>query len=262
MRAFLVLAFLSLHVSANDKLPTGPEIANNINARDEGVSVSRKLTMTLTDKRGKTRIRNTQAFRQYQGLDKKTVIFYLSPKNLKDTAFLTFDYADKAIDDDQWLYLPAMRRVRRISASDRGDYFLGTDFTYEDIKLETRVSIDDFIYKTKSLSTEDHLECILVETTAKNKNIAKELGIGRREDCIDPNIWIVRRSVQWNEKGRLQKTIRFYDISQVDGIWTAHGISVENHITGHRTEFQFSDVQYSEQLDDALFTQSKLKRGL
>lgn len=245
-----------------DSLPTGTEVANNINARDEGVAVSRKLTMELTDKRGKTRTRETQAFRQYEGQDKKTAIFYLAPKNIKDTAFLTYDYAQNDVDDDQWLYLPAMRRVRRISASDRGDYFLGTDFTYEDIKLETRVSLEDFSYESKAYDSENGAACILVESTAVSDKVAKELGIGRRQDCVDPSNWMVRRSVQWNEKGKLQKTIRFKDISQVDGIWTAHRVTVENHITGHTTKFTFSDVQYSDSLNDDLFTQNKLKRGL
>jgi hypothetical protein len=112
--------------SAN-KLPDGDTIAQRINARDEGESVSRDLKMEMTDKRGKTRIRETSGYRKYYGSDKKTIIIYRSPKNVKGTGFLTFDYADTQHDDDQWLYLPAMRKVRRISASDRGDYFLGTD---------------------------------------------------------------------------------------------------------------------------------------
>jgi len=89
------------------QLPDGDEIARRINARDEGVAVARNLTMQMTDRRGKTRTRETRGFRKYYGSDKRTVIFYLKPRNVKDTAFLTWDYADTNKDDDQWLYLPA-----------------------------------------------------------------------------------------------------------------------------------------------------------
>ncbi|NOQ76748.1 MAG: outer membrane lipoprotein-sorting protein, partial [Methylococcaceae bacterium] len=91
-------------------LPSGDSIAKNINARDEGIAVSRNLTMQMTDRHGKVRERETRAFRKYFGDEKRTAIFYLKPKNIKDTAFLTYDYADKQRDDDQWLYLPAMRK--------------------------------------------------------------------------------------------------------------------------------------------------------
>ena len=133
---------------AQAEFPSGLEIAQRINDRDEGEAVSRNLTMEMIDRRGKKRVRETRGFRKYYGEEKRTVIFYLKPKNVKKTAFLTYDYPLADRDDDQWLYLPAMRKVRRISASDRGDYFLGTDFTYEDIKKESKVSIEDYTWKT------------------------------------------------------------------------------------------------------------------
>lgn len=105
-------------------LPDGDEIARRINARGEGVAVTRNMTMEMTDRSGKTRRRQTPAFPKYYGDEKRAVIFYLEPKNVKDTAFLTYDYPEPGRDDDQWQYLPAMRKVRRISASDRSDYFL------------------------------------------------------------------------------------------------------------------------------------------
>ena len=248
-------------VSAAD-LPTGQQVAENINARDEGEAVSRILTMEMTDKNGKKRLRNTRGFRKYYGDEKRTVIFYLKPKNIKDTAFLTYDYADATQDDDQWLYLPAMRKVRRISASDRGDYFLGTDFSYEDIKLETRVSLDDYNYKTIGEGEVDGKQCIMIESTAVSKEVAKELGYSKQESCVDPEIWIVRQSKVWDTQGKLLKTLHFSDIRQVEDIWTVHLMQVENHKTGHQTKFTFSDVNYNEGVKDKVFTKTSIKRGL
>ena len=244
------------------ELPSADEIAQKINARNEGIAVARNLKMEMIDRHGKKRVRETRAFRKYYGDEKRTAIFYLTPKNVKGTAFLTYDYPDKEKDDDQWLYLPAMRKVRRISASDRGDYFLGTDFSYEDIKLETRVSIEDYTRKTIGEDSEDGVHCILVEDKTIDDQTAKELGHSRRENCVDDQIWIVRRSKFWDLQNNLLKTVYFRDISKVQGIWTAHKIEVENHKTGHHTQFTFSDIKYNDGVKDSIFTQQALRRGL
>ncbi|MCP4407273.1 MAG: outer membrane lipoprotein-sorting protein [Gammaproteobacteria bacterium] len=244
------------------ELPSGDEIAIKINARDEGVAVGRNLTMEMTDRRGKTRTRDTRGFRKYYGDEKRTVIFYLEPRNVKDTAFLTYDYPEADRNDDQWLYLPAMRKVRRISASDRGDYFLGTDLTYEDIKLETRVSMEDYTRKTIGEDEVDGHHCYVVEATPVNQETAKELGHSRLEQCLDSKIWIVRRARFSDRGGNPLKTSYFREIRQVQCIWTQHRIEVENHKTGHRTRFLFSAVDYRSGVSDGLFTQNALRRGL
>ena len=242
-------------------LPTGDEIAQHINVRNEGQAVSRNLKMEMIDSRDKKRVRETRAFRKYYGEEKRSVIFYLQPKNVKDTAFLTYDYP-QTVDDDQWLYLPAMRKVRRISASDRGDYFLGTDFTYEDIKLETKVSIEDYTRKTIGEDEVDGHHCYVVESKPIDEETAKELGYGRIEQCVDDEIWMVRRSLFWDTRGKQLKTTYAGDIRQVQGIWTQHRLEVENHKTGHRTFFTFSKIDYAEGVKDNVFTQNAIRRGL
>jgi len=243
-------------------LPSGDEIAHNINARDEGLSVSRMVVMEMTDKRGKQRIRKTRGFRKYFGDEKRTVIYYLTPKNVKDTAFMTYDYADASIDDDQWLYLPAMRKVRRISASDRGDYFLGTDFTYEDIKNETKVSIEDYTRKTMGEEVIDGHRTFIVESIPVDKITAKELGHSKVKQWVDAEIWMARKAEFTSLRNKPLKTIYTKEIKQVQGIWTAHRLEVENQKTGHATKFIFSDIDYQKEINDDLFTERALRRGL
>jgi len=257
----LAIASVANTLHATD-WPTGDEIARHINARDEGEAVSRNLTMLMIDRGGKERVRETRGLRKYYGDEKRSVIFYLQPKNVKDTAFLTYDYPKAAVDDDQWLYLPAMRKVRRISASDRGDYFLGTDFTYEDIKLESKVSIEDYTRKTIGEDEVDGRHCYVVEALPVDDETAKELGYGRVEQCVDDKIWMVRRSRIWDTRGKLLKTIDTKDIRQVQGIWTQHRLEVENHKTGHRTVFTFSEIDYAKGVSDGVFTQKSIRRGL
>lgn len=266
MKTFLTSSVASYMIVTNlataNTLPSGDEIAHHINARNEGFSVSRNVLMEMTDKRGKTRRRETRGFRKYYGDEKRTVIFYLSPKNVKDTAFLTYDYADADRDDDQWLYIPAARKVRRISASDRGDYFLGTDFTFEDIKLESKVSREDYQRVTVGEELFDNTRTFVVEATPITDEIANELGYSKVVQWIDPEIWMVRKSQFYDLRGKLLKTIHTKQIKQVQGIWTAHLLEVDNHKTKHHTRFTFSDVQYDNGVSDNLFTERALRRGL
>ena len=260
--AVLLGAISSVATAVEKVQPTGLEIAKNINARDEGIAVSRNLTMEMIDRRGKKRVRETRGFRKYFGEEKRTVIFYLKPKNVKKTAFLTYDYPDIAKDDDQWLYLPAMRKVRRIAASDRGDYFLGTDFTYEDIKKESKVTIEDFTWKTVGEEEIDGHHTYIVEAIPVNEKIAKELGYSKVLSWVDSEIWMIRQSKRWDVRGNELKTVYTRDIRQVQNIWTAHTIEVSNHKTSHSTRFLFSDIDYTKGVKDNIFVQRALQRGL
>jgi len=266
---FIILALVTSFILGADispaqetNLPSGDEIAKNVNARDEGEYVSRNLKMEMMDKRGKKRVRETRGFRKYYGEEKKTVIFYLSPKNVKDTAFLTYDYPEANRDDDQWLYLPALRKVRRISASDRGDYFLGTDFSYEDIKKESKIGIEDYNRKTLGEEEIDGHACYVVESIPVDEKTAKELGYGKIKSWIDKDIWITRKSEFWDVKGNFLKTTNISDIRKVDEIWTVHKMEVNNHKTGHSTVFTFSDVDYKTPVDDSIFTERVLRKGI
>jgi predicted RND superfamily exporter protein len=241
---------------------SGDEIVQRINARDDGARMTRRLEMKLIDRRGKERVRETFGFRKYYGDEKRTVLFYESPKNVKGTGFLTFDYPEPDRDDDQWLYLPALRKVRRISASDRGDYFLGTDLTYEDMKKEGKLSQADYSHRKTGVEEVDGHSCYVVEHVPVNEQIAKELGYGRVVTYTDAEIWVTRKSDFWDPKGKHLKTIRVAEIREIDGIWTAHAFEVQNHKTGHRTVFSISEVDYQAPIDDDVFTERSLRRGL
>lgn len=249
--------------AANDQiLPSGDEIAERINARNDGNSVARSMIMELLDKRGKKRTRKTRSFRKYFETEKRIAIFFEKPKNVRDTAFLTFDYLEDAEEDAQWLYLPALRRVRRISGSDRGDYFMGTDFTYDDIRQDTKVSRSDYNRTTLGMGEVDGRACYIMEGIPASEDIAEQLGYSRTLSCVDAEIWMVLKSEIWDLQGKKLKTIYTRDIREVQGIWTAHLLEAENHKTGHKTTFIMSDVDYLAELSDDLFTRSALKRGL
>ena len=262
MGAILIPGISRLAQADASDWPTGDEIVAEVNARDDGEYVTRKLTMEMIDRRGKKRVRETFGYRRYYGEEKRTVIFFLSPSSIKDTGFLTYDYPDADTDDDQWLYLPAARKVRRISSSDRGDYFLGTDLSYEDMKKEGKFSTEDYAHMTIGEEEVDGHRCYIVEGTPVDEATMKELGYGKVQTWIDPEIWMSRKSEFWDVRMNPLKTLRTTDIRQVDGIWTAHRLEVKNHKTGHSTIFTFADVDYTTEVDDDVFTERALVRGV
>ena len=220
----------------------------------------------MIDKRGKTRVRETQAYRKYYQGEKRTVLFYKKPTNVKGTAFLTFDYKDTAKDDDQWLYLPAMRKVRRISSSDRGDYFLGTDFTYQDMMLEGKLELNDYDFNVLrnervTLASGESFDTVVLAGVPKNKAIAKDLGYGKTQAWIDTTNWVVVKAHYWDLKNKPLKSLAMTDIRTVDEIITRHVLTINNHKTGHKSIFHFSDVDYTSPVKDSLFSKRALKQG-
>lgn len=261
--AVLLWALAAAQVAlGEDALPDADEVIAKLNARDEGEFVTRKLIMTMTDKRGKQRVRDTFGYRKNFGNEKRTVIFYLSPASIRDTGFLSFDYSEADRDDDQWLYLPAARKVRRISAGDRGDYFLGTDFTYEDMKNETRINTNDYNFKTLALEDVDGHPCYKIEGIPVDEKTAKELGYGKIHTWIDARIWMTRKSDFWDIRMNPLKAMQVEEIREIDGIQTVYKMSVQNHKTGHASVFEFTEVDYKAPVSDDVFTERALKRGV
>lgn len=247
--------------AADAALPEGVEVARRINARDEGLSSSRRIRMELIDKRGGVREREAVLYRRFFGDDKRMVFFYRSPATIRDTAFLTYDYADIKTDDDYWLYLPALRKVRRIATRDRGKSFLGTDLSFEDVKKETKVSLEEYTWKSLRREELEGRPCVVIESIPIDEKTSRQLGYGRIVSWVDTENWMVRKADYYDRAERHMKTSRVSEIEQVDGIWTPHLIEVDNHKSGHRTVFRVDQVNNAVDIPEDVFTERSLRRG-
>ncbi|NVJ99435.1 MAG: outer membrane lipoprotein-sorting protein [Alphaproteobacteria bacterium] len=246
--------------SASDTL-TGDMIADHMQARAEGQAVERTLHMTLADKKGRIRERTATVLRRQNGDQKETVIRFTEPRSVKGMAFLTHDRVDPALEDEQWLYLAAVRKVRRIPASDRGDYFLGTDFTYNDVKEELKFEPQDYIFKFESSYMEAGKQFHRISGTPSSDTTAKELGYGAFKAVVAAESWMPVDIEFFDIGGKPLKHITVQDVRLVDGIWSPRKIGVTNLQTGHSTQFTYSDIDYSVTLTDADFSASGLKSG-
>ncbi|MFQ5345018.1 MAG: outer membrane lipoprotein-sorting protein, partial [Mariprofundus sp.] len=238
---------------------TGDNIMQRVDNRDDGNDLTQKIYQKLIDRRGGVRERHMVAFRKDYGRDSKSISYFLKPANIRDTALLTYDYDGTARDDDQWLYLPALKKVRRISASDRGDYFMGTDFTFEDIKQTPE--LEDYNWTLLGSETVDGHDCWAVQGVPKTDELKKNLGYSKTVNYIRKDIDMAIRIDYWDRKGQELKHFHATEVQQIQGIWTATKMEMENAQTGHKTEMVFSDQQYNTGLSDRKFSERMLKRG-
>ncbi len=241
--------------------PSGEDIAQRANARDDGKRVARTFVMELRSARGKVRRRETRSFRGDFQDSRRSVLFFEEPANLEGTALLTYDYPEVARDDDQWIYLPAVRKSRRVATKDRGQSVLGTDLSFEDLKKETKLSVPEYQWKTLGQEQVDGHRCWLLEAVPIDDETARELGYGRVLFRIDAEIWMPRMVEYWTPNLQPLKVIELLEIREVQGIWTAHEVMARNLRTGHQTRFLFQDVQYGAAFPDDLFTERALRRG-
>ncbi len=239
--------------------PTGLEIMQAVDNREDGDDLKQTMTQTLIDRNGNKRVRHMLSFRKDYGKDKKMITFFTEPANIRDTALLTFDYDDPDKDDDQWLYLPALKKVRRISAADRGDYFMGTDFTFEDMKQTPE--LDDYHWKLLGSETIDGQDCWKVEGTPVSDEVMQDLGYSRMVQYVRKDNDFAVRVDYWDRAGRELKHLKVEKLEKIQGIWSPLRIVMTNVQTNHKTVLEFADQQYNTGLKNRLFTQRMLKRG-
>jgi outer membrane lipoprotein-sorting protein len=258
----LIILGLSLLSLGSFAQPGGISIVKKVNERFEGEQLTQQVNITMIDKRGKKQERSLVWYRRDYTDQRKSIFFYKSPANVKGTSFLTYDYNMTDKDDDQWLYLPALRKTRRISAANRGDYFLGTDLTYEDVKLTSKIGEQDYNFTIKEEISKSGIDYIIIEGIPKTEKIARELGYGKVVYSIDKEINMPRMIQYWDISGNELKVIQFSEIRRVQDIWTAHRINAENFKTDHKTIIHFQEADYQTIVSDEMFTETTMTRGL
>lgn len=240
--------------------PNGQTIAQQVDRRETGINAVRSIEMAMTNRRGYTRTRRALVLRQSANEVRKTLIIYLAPKSVRETAFLSYDYRKAGRTDDQWLYLPAMRKVRRIPSSDQGDYFLGTDFTYDDIQSELKFNLDEYDFAYQRTTSEGRVH--VIKGVPKSDDIADVLGYGSFVAHIDSVSWLPLQIEFFDLEQQALKQVKVHRHEQLDDIWVPLEVEVVNHQTNHSTYFRYSDVSFPDQLPDSAFSIAELPRGV
>ncbi len=241
---------------------TGQEIAQKVHDRDEGDNVTSKMKMILIDKNKNKRVRDLKVFTKEKGEDTLKLMFFLTPADVKNTAFLTYDYEDSDRDDDQWLYLPELQKVKRIASSDKSSSFMGSDFTYSDM---TSRNVEDYTYKImKEPTIKGHKTWQMLVTPKSEKTIA-ETGYTKSIIFVRQDNFVIIQALNYIKAGKKLKYMMVKDLELINGIWTVKEmqmITKKGKKMLHKSVFKFSDIKYNQDLDEALFTTRTLERGL
>jgi hypothetical protein len=233
----------------------GLEIAVEADLRDTGFGNFRaELTMLLRNKQGKESLRNmrTRALEVEDDGD-KTMIIFDQPRDVKGTALLTFSHKTKA--DDQWLYLPALKRVKRISSRNKSGPFMGSEFAYEDLASQ---EVEKYTYRYVQDDALDGASMFLIERDPVDENS----GYKRQLVWIDQAEYRPTKIEYYDRKDSLLKTLRFSGYKQyLSRFWRAHEMYMENHQTGKSTLLTWDDYQFRVGLTESDFTSNSLKRA-
>ncbi|MCR5312256.1 MAG: outer membrane lipoprotein-sorting protein [Bacteroidaceae bacterium] len=235
---------------------SGRDIMQKVKNREDGDTRYSTIEMTLIKKSGQKRIRKLESWAMDIDKDTKKIMFFTYPGDVKGTGFLTWDYDDTNKNDDKWLYLPAMKKTRRISGkSSKTDYFMGSDFTYND--MSTR-NVDEETHTFLREEILDGHKCWVIKSVPKDKD---EIYSSRitwiRQDCL-----VSVKAEYYDKLNKLHRRFTASNIKIVQDIWTTGVMNMENVQTGHKTIIQIGNPKYNVKVEPTLFTVTKLEKGL
>ena len=223
---------------------TGDEILKKEeeNRADSEITVNE---MTIVHKSGAKRIRIIKVWMKG---DDSTLVRFLSPANVKGTGFLS-------VKDDDWLYLPALKKVRRIATKEKGGSFMGSDFSYEDIGSGSRT--ED--YNTKLLTTEEYKgrNCYVLELVPKKP---EDMSYSKLKTWVDKENFYSLKTEYYDIHGDLLKVMYLYEFEKMKGFWISRRMEMQNVQKGSKTIIVVKETELNPEIPDKMFTTRQLER--
>jgi outer membrane lipoprotein-sorting protein len=230
----------------------GLAIAVEADRRDSGFGDSSALLkMTLSTSGGDT-VKREMRQKTLEVADDgdKTIMVFDNPRDIKGTAVLT--YSHKSGSDDQWLYLPALKRVKRISSSDKSGPFMGSEFAFEDLSSQ---EVEKYNYKYLGEETVDGEDCFVVERLP----LDEKSGYTRQVVWVDKAEYRPRKIDYFDRRGELLKTMTMRGYQQyLDKFWRATDMIMHNHQTNKTTTLTYTNYQFQSGMQEQEFTRNAL----
>lgn len=243
---FLITGLHAAEITAYDIVKKSEDLL------DQAKDSKTDMLMTLLNKKGEKRERNLNAFVKRYGDNKsKSIIFFKTPADVKGTSFLV--WTDENKEDKQWLYLPALQRVRQISASGKGESFMGTEFTFFDMGSQ---DVDDYTYKLLKEEDVSGEACYVIEALPKKVEFYSKVVVWIRKGNFVP-----AKADFYDTKGQYEKQGIFSGVKNIQGINTPTRIEMANKLNGRTTVIELSNLVYDSGLKDDLFTERHMTRG-
>ena len=186
----------------------------------------------------------------------KILVRFLAPRDVENTGLLTWEGKDG--NDDQWLYLPAVKKPKRIAASGKKNRFLGTDFSYEDLRAEN-VAVNT--YALVGSEAVDGVNCFVIDATPATERQASDSGYGRRRIWVRKDTLVTVKREYYDKKAKLEKVETHRKLVNVAGpVWRADEIEMHDVVNGTRTVITVETRAVNRGLKDDFFTETELVR--
>ncbi|HER09977.1 MAG TPA: outer membrane lipoprotein-sorting protein [Bacteroides sp.] len=215
-------------------------------------------TLTITDARDNQRIRkNTMASMSLQDGTEKRIIKFLSPPEVKGTGILIYDYPEKS--DDMWIYLPALRKTRRIVSTEKSKSFMGSEFSNSDM---TAPGLEDFHYELLGEETYRGVPCVKIQSVPVSRDKEDEYGYSRSVQWVDKNNYLVHKTEYHDFDGELFKTIEnrtFKELDPEHHKYMVTHMTAQNHSNDRSSEMVMEKVAMTA-TDPSYFTVSYLEK--
>ncbi|MCO4793015.1 MAG: outer membrane lipoprotein-sorting protein [Bacteriovoracaceae bacterium] len=187
----------------------------------------------------------------------KTLTSFLEPNDIKGTALL--NWKNKGRSDDQWLYLPALRKMQRIASSGKRKYFMGTDFTYSDLEGE---NLSNYDYKCLNTKKCGKKTCYVIEAIPKNKDKVNETGYSKRVLEVRKKRYTTVKVDYYDKKGKLLKSLKNSKWKKYGkGLWRAKKSVMTRH-GFHETTMDTTDRKVNKKIEDITFTERYITKGM
>ena len=244
---FLIPSFVGAQNIEDD--PEARKIFEEVDQRRNKInSEQADMRMVIFDSRGNTRERDLLSFSMNDGEISKSLLIFESPANVRGTAFLSISEGSEEV---QKLYLPALGQIQIISAAEKGDRFMGSDFTYEDLGDQ-----DPEDYEFELLSKSDSTYVLRAEKTESSE-------YNYLNFYIDPERYVLQKIEYFNDDGQMIKRLEASGYSEVlDEVWQPGKMIMHDLRNDRKTELSWSDRNVNASIPGWRFTERGLRRGL
>ncbi|MCF7792498.1 MAG: outer membrane lipoprotein-sorting protein [Candidatus Cloacimonetes bacterium] len=253
--SLILMAVLLLPAAMLAQDITGQQIIENVYNRSTGEDQEGNLTMSLINSRGEQRVREIRQFLKDYGEMEKKIMFFLAPADVRNTSFMNWSYEEEGKDDDQWIYLPALKKVKRISSDSKSDYFMGSDFTYDDLGDRHPKADKHKLLREENIDGE---LCLVVESIPKEEGYMYSKTI----TWVIKDKWIGKKKEFYDEDGDLLKILKVKEVKTIKDYFIITLSEMHNVQKDHTTRMYLQEVRLDIGIDDNNFTERMMKRGL
>ncbi|HNQ68236.1 MAG TPA: outer membrane lipoprotein-sorting protein [Bacteroidales bacterium] len=247
------LTFLSMSLlNAQD----AKEIVNNSTKAIMSDAMEMTSTLKIYDNKGNVRTRQVKNTTKKFGDATKTMIKFLSPADVQGTGMLIYDYEEK--DDDMWVYLPSLKKTRRIVSSEKSSSFMGSEFSNSDM---SKPKMSDYEYKLLGTETINGKEYYKIESTCKSPEIETSENFKRKIAYIEKVTYLPYKTETYDKDNKLIKTITMTDYrKQTNGKYMAYKMVAENNKNGRKSEIIITSFVTTSSLEENYFSTSNLEK--